>query len=454
MPPTTRAAARAHAATAGAALPDHLLAHVLSFLPPGDAILTVPRLSKALAAEWAPRVAKLREAAADDRASGWCHPFADLDTFSIPLWALQEAWPRLKRWQRDRAVHRAAYHGDLAMLRWALPQRGDGDGGSFCVAAAAGGQLEALRCAGELGCAWQWDLCLASWDRRTCAVAASGGGHLAVLQWARAQQPPCPWDKDTCRAAASNGQLAVLQWARAQQPPCPWDEETCTAAAQYGHLAVLQWAHAQQPPCPWDQATCVAAASHLAVLQWARAQQPPCPWDKDTCKAAMPSPNPSEVPTHYATCPQSCRVLHQHLSWRAATARRASRTPRYDGPWCHSLRPCAALNNYHTDILDRLGEPSWPRETAPAGSTFATTPRPQTTSGDTTRPFLLPQETWHPERAVGPTATPSNATLHRRRPVSSQLPPVKFYDAPYDRPAALHDRHGGLESSWNLPRSS
>ena len=52
-------------------------------------------------------------------------------------------------------------------------------------------------------------------------------GHLAVLQWARAQG--CPWDESACAMAAGNGHLAVLQWARAQG--CPWDEQTCAMAA-------------------------------------------------------------------------------------------------------------------------------------------------------------------------------------------------------------------------------
>jgi len=41
-----------------------------------------------------------------------------------------------------------------------------------------------------------------------------------------------------CRYAAGNGHLAVLQWARAQG--CPWDEWTCQVAAENGHLGVLQ----------------------------------------------------------------------------------------------------------------------------------------------------------------------------------------------------------------------
>jgi hypothetical protein len=62
----------------------------------------------------------------------------------------------------------------------------------------------------------------------------------------------------------------VLQWARSQQPPCPWDEEACSEAARGGHLEVLQWARSQEPPCPWDTRTRDRAASgrHQHVLEW------------------------------------------------------------------------------------------------------------------------------------------------------------------------------------------
>jgi hypothetical protein len=36
--------------------------------------------------------------------------------------------------------------------------------------------------------------------------------------------------------------LALLQWLRAQDPPCPWDADTCYAAAgAEGHTDVLEW---------------------------------------------------------------------------------------------------------------------------------------------------------------------------------------------------------------------
>jgi hypothetical protein len=34
----------------------------------------------------------------------------------------------------------------------------------------------------------------------------------------------------------------VLKWMRQENdPPCPWDEDTCTYAAEGGHLHMLKW---------------------------------------------------------------------------------------------------------------------------------------------------------------------------------------------------------------------
>ena len=87
------------------------------------------------------------------------------------------------------------------------------------------------------------DAALEKLKSRLCRYAAEGG-HLAVLQRARAHG--CPWDEKTCAEAAMNGHLEVLQWARAKG--CPWDETTCNMAAMNGHLAVLQWARAHGCP--------------------------------------------------------------------------------------------------------------------------------------------------------------------------------------------------------------
>ena len=107
---------------------------------------------------------------------------------------------------------------------------------------------------------------------------AAKAGDLVTLQWLRAQDPPCPWNRWVCMAAVDHGHLKTLQWLRAQDPPCPWIEtQVCTSAAGNGHLETLQWLRAHDPPCPWDAQVSEYAAYHgqLELLWWALTQD--CP---------------------------------------------------------------------------------------------------------------------------------------------------------------------------------
>ena len=90
--------------------------------------------------------------------------------------------------------------------------------------------------------------------------AAAAGGHLHILQWARSQSPPCPWNEWACRLAAEHGHVDVLQWLRSETPPCPWNEFVCRLAALRGRLDALQWLRSQTPPCPWNEWVCSGAA--------------------------------------------------------------------------------------------------------------------------------------------------------------------------------------------------
>jgi len=40
----------------------------------------------------------------------------------------------------------------------------------------------------------------------------------------------------------------VLQWLRAQDPPCPWDQWVVEGAMDYGHHELLEWALAHGAP--------------------------------------------------------------------------------------------------------------------------------------------------------------------------------------------------------------
>jgi hypothetical protein len=84
-----------------------------------------------------------------------------------------------------------------------------------------------------------------------------------MLKWLRDENdPPCPWDENTCALAAKGCHLHVLKWLRDENDtPCPWDENTCAFAAKGGHLNVLEWLREENdPPCPWDERTCAFAA--------------------------------------------------------------------------------------------------------------------------------------------------------------------------------------------------
>jgi len=61
---------------------------------------------------------------------------------------------------------------------------------------------------------------------------------------------------DVCQEAAESGSVSPQQLRdrRApprEHPPHAWDEQVCDAAAEAGHMAVLQWLRSQQPPCPF-----------------------------------------------------------------------------------------------------------------------------------------------------------------------------------------------------------
>jgi hypothetical protein len=68
-------------------------------------------------------------------------------------------------------------------------------------------------------------------------AAAAKGGHLALVQWLRANG--CPWNYLAISNAALNGHLAVVQWLR--QNGCSVDFVPISFAALNGHLDVIKW---------------------------------------------------------------------------------------------------------------------------------------------------------------------------------------------------------------------
>ena len=132
---------------------------------------------------------------------------------------------------------RAAGEGHMDVLQW-LRSIGCQWCSRTCKSAAGNGHLAVLQWARANGC---------DWDSETCSAAAAGG-HLQVLQWSRANG--CDWDSSTCRSAAVREVTwRLLQWGR-EPMVATGIVSTCSAAAAGGHLEVLQWARANG--CDWD----------------------------------------------------------------------------------------------------------------------------------------------------------------------------------------------------------
>ena len=81
------------------------------------------------------------------------------------------------------------------------------------------------------------------------------------------EQQCCGFEDTTYMKAAQGGHLAVLQWMRANGGE--WNEYTCWCAAHSGYLEVLQWVVANG--CPWDRADCLRI-SDVAVREWIQEQ--------------------------------------------------------------------------------------------------------------------------------------------------------------------------------------
>ena len=186
---------------------------------------------------------------------------ADLAVLRAVSKDMRDAVDATGREVEEFGQHDALERGYLSTLK-CLRRRGRlSDERLLCAAAARIGDLEALKALRRAeNFPWDEKTCMFAlrravpWDEKTCKEAAKGG-HLEVLQWARANG--CPWNKWTCVEAALDGHLEVLKWARVNG--CPWNSYTCANAAYGGHLEVLKWA--RENGCPWDGRTRELAAS-------------------------------------------------------------------------------------------------------------------------------------------------------------------------------------------------
>jgi len=187
------------------------------------------------------------------------------------------------------AVYAAAEHGHLKTLQW-LIDKGDKQKRAICevgLIAIRHGHLDVLK--------WWQQQCNNTFDTFFNAlVGPAGSGYVDVVRfllangskisdavWRNAaehgqvevlallRENQLSTTKGVCEKAAFNGHLNVLKWARAQNPPFEWSENTCVNAAAYGELHVLKWL--REHGCPWDSRVLVVASKNAAtdIKEWA-----------------------------------------------------------------------------------------------------------------------------------------------------------------------------------------
>lgn len=122
---------------------------------------------------------------------------------------------------------------------------------------------------------------------------AAEAGELEVLQFLRSHDPPYAWDSSIWPAAVRGRHSNMVQWLARLGPQLrpPMDEQACIAAAEGGHLGLLKWLRAQEPPCPWDADACTTAVrqKNTAMVKWMRSSCQPCPADATAWEMAIES---------------------------------------------------------------------------------------------------------------------------------------------------------------------
>jgi len=99
---------------------------------------------------------------------------------------------------------------------------------------------------------------------------------LEMLKWMKRNGCPDQEPRVTVEIAAEKGRRDVLEWLCSELgAEYTLDADSARGAAQYGHLALLQWMRAQG--CPWDYCAAMAAAVpwNLHVFRWMAANGAP-----------------------------------------------------------------------------------------------------------------------------------------------------------------------------------
>jgi len=119
---------------------------------------------------------------------------------------------------------------------------------------------------------------------QVCDYAAKTN-NIGLLQWARVQDPPLPWNESACDAAIEHDNLDILKWLMDPNTgggACP-ARYCCEKIAKFGSIRLMEWARSpEQGPVPWGAACSYAAeCGRIHMLEWLRDPSTGggiCPW--------------------------------------------------------------------------------------------------------------------------------------------------------------------------------
>jgi hypothetical protein len=94
------------------------------------------------------------------------------------------------------------------------------------------------------------------------------------------QDPPCPWNAETCAHAVKEGYLEIIiemgAKPRSSLPMGHRHQLICRQGRLFRYRRLprnMKWAREQVPPCPWDAGACALAlvkGGNPEMLRWAQ----------------------------------------------------------------------------------------------------------------------------------------------------------------------------------------
>lgn len=241
---------QAHLQLACDALPDELLAYILSFLPCA--------LGRGVCARVCSR---WRQVASDDRAIGRTHCHRSKD---LPRDWQQPVVTYYRMYRQVSACDRAAAAGHVDCLVYARNRQHVWDT-TTCALAARYGHVDVLRFLSENGCPQTDQVSTYLNDLYKDAVATSN--HELVMMAVASGNIDCveylsksraiPLSSALFKVAAESGHVHTMRYGVEQGLATRLAYDACEAAARGGHIQCL--VYAREIGCPWGKNLCASA---------------------------------------------------------------------------------------------------------------------------------------------------------------------------------------------------